>query len=141
MQKYSKEGIMVNQNLRKLLKIHIQGDHPCSSHKEASIMIMITQDKNSEGLCPGMQIYGHCFYCTNFGHKVADCRDYKRNVQERSAYVAADNIECYKCHNYGHIASDCRSMIDTSTKENIDIIYKKVWKRKIEEQVNKEQVP
>ena len=25
--------------------------------------------------------YGHCFYCTNFGHKVADCRDYKRNVQ------------------------------------------------------------
>ena len=26
--------------------------------------------------------YGHCFYCTNFGHKVAYCRDYKRNVQE-----------------------------------------------------------
>jgi hypothetical protein len=55
---------MVNQNLRKLLKIHIQGDHPCSSHKEASIMIMISQDKNSEGLCHkedhsllGMQIY------------------------------------------------------------------------------------
>jgi hypothetical protein len=24
--------------------------------------------------------YGHCFYCTNFGHKFADCRDYKRNV-------------------------------------------------------------
>jgi hypothetical protein len=64
MQKYSKEGIMVNQNLRKLLKIHLQGDHPCSRHKEASIMIMISKDKNSEGLChkedhslPGMQIY------------------------------------------------------------------------------------
>jgi hypothetical protein len=44
MHKYSKEGIMVNQNLRKLLKIHLQEDHPCSSHKEASIMIMINQN-------------------------------------------------------------------------------------------------
>jgi hypothetical protein len=83
--------------------------------------------------------YGHCFYCTNFGQKVVDCRDYK-NVQTRNAYVPPCNIECYKCHNYGHIASDCRSMIDTSIKENIDIIYKKVWIRKHEEQVNKDQV-
>jgi hypothetical protein len=74
--------------------------------------------------------YGNYFYCTNFGHKVVDCRDYKRNVQVRSAYVVARNIECYKCHNYGHIASDCRSMMDTSMKENIDIRYKKVWIRK-----------
>jgi hypothetical protein len=65
MQKFSKKGIMVNQNLRKLLKIHLQEDHPCSSHKEASIMIMISEGKNSEGLChkeyhslPGMRI---CF--------------------------------------------------------------------------------
>jgi hypothetical protein len=36
--------------------------------------------------------YGHYFYCTNFGHKVADSRDYKRNVQERSSYVAPRNI-------------------------------------------------
>jgi hypothetical protein len=64
MQKYSKEGIMVNQNLRKLLKIHLQEDHPCSSHKEASIMIMISQGRNLEGLhhkeyhsLLGMQIY------------------------------------------------------------------------------------
>ena len=64
MKNYSKEGIMVNQNLRKLLKIYLQEYHPCSRHKEASIMIMITQEKNSEGLChkeyhslPGMQIY------------------------------------------------------------------------------------
>ena len=63
MQNYSKEEIMVNQNLRKLLKIHIQEDHPCSSHKESSIMIMISQGINSEELhqkedhsLPGMKI-------------------------------------------------------------------------------------
>ena len=59
--------------------------------------------------------------------------DYKINVQERSEYVAPCNIECYKCHNYGHITSDCRSMIDTSIKENTDIICKKMWIRKHEE--------
>ena len=55
---------MVNHNLRKLLKIHLQGDHPCSSHKETSIMIMISQGRNLEGLhhkedhsLLGMQIY------------------------------------------------------------------------------------
>jgi cytochrome c-type biogenesis protein CcmH/NrfF len=85
--------------------------------------------------------YGNCFYCTNFGHKASDCRDYKSNVQERSAYVVTHNIECYKCHNYGHISSDCRSMINTSMKENTNIRYKKVWIRKHEEQVNKDQVP
>jgi hypothetical protein len=54
--------------------------------------------------------------------------------------VAARNIECYKFHNYGHIASDCRSMIDNYMKENTDIRYKKVWIRKQEEQVNKDDV-
>ena len=82
--------------------------------------------------------YGHCFYCTNFGHKVVDCRDYKGNVQTDCAYVVAHNIECYKCHNYGHIVSDCRSMIDTSIKYNIDIRCKKVWIRKNEKHVNKD---
>jgi hypothetical protein len=77
--------------------------------------------------------YGHCFYCSNFGHKVADCRDYKKNVQARSAYVSPRNNECYKCHIYGNIASDCRSMINASMKENTDIRYKKVWIRKHEE--------
>jgi hypothetical protein len=58
-----------------------------------------------------------------------------------NAYVAPHNTECYKFHNYGHIASDCRSMIDTSMEENNDIIYNKVWIRKHEEHVNKDQVP
>jgi hypothetical protein len=44
--------------------------------------------------------------------------------------VDACNIECYKFHNYGNIVSDCISMIDTSMKENTDIIYNKVWIRK-----------
>jgi hypothetical protein len=50
MHKYSKERIMVNQNRRKLLKIHLQEDHPCSSHKESSIMITISQGTNSKGI-------------------------------------------------------------------------------------------
>jgi hypothetical protein len=41
---------MVKKNLRKLLRIHLQEDHLCSSHTEASIMIMINQGINSEGL-------------------------------------------------------------------------------------------
>jgi hypothetical protein len=64
MQKYSNEGITVNHNIRKLIKVHLQEHHPSSNHKEASIMIMISQGRNSEGLChkedhslPGMQIY------------------------------------------------------------------------------------
>jgi hypothetical protein len=84
--------------------------------------------------------YGQCFYCTKFGHKVGDYKDYKRNFQARNFYVAPCNIECYKFHNYGHTARDCRRMIDTSMKEKIDIRYKKVWIRKYEEQVNKSQV-
>jgi hypothetical protein len=87
--------------------------------------------------------YGHCFYCTNFGHKVADCRDYERNVQARNAYVAPQNIECYKCHNYGHIARNCRSATVPSMKKETYIRYTKIWKRKEqeEEQVKKDQVP
>jgi hypothetical protein len=54
--------------------------------------------------------------------------------------VVPRNIECYKCHNYGHIASYYRNMIDTSMKENTDIRYKKLWIRKHEERVNKDQV-
>jgi hypothetical protein len=64
MHNYSKEGIIVNQNLRKLLKIHLQEDHPCSIHKEYSVMIMISVGRNSKGIhhkqdhsLPGMQIY------------------------------------------------------------------------------------
>jgi hypothetical protein len=40
--------------------------------------------------------YDHLFYCTNFGHKVGDCKAYERSFQERNAYVASHNIECYK---------------------------------------------
>jgi len=72
MQKYSKEGIMVNRNLRKILKIHLQKAYPCSSHKEASIMIMIKQGINSEGLdhkeddsLPGKKSYFPILYVSN----------------------------------------------------------------------------
>jgi hypothetical protein len=74
--------------------------------------------------------YGHYFNWTNFGHKVAYCRAYGRNVQEINAYVAPHNIECYKCHNYGHIALNCRCMLEPSMKENINVKHMKVWRRK-----------
>ena len=70
--------------------------------------------------------HGYCFNCTKFGHKVVDCRAYVRSDN----YVAPHNIESYKCHNYGHIAQNCRSMIDPSMKQNIDVRYMKVWRRK-----------
>jgi hypothetical protein len=60
--------------------------------------------------------YGHCFNCTNFGHKLIDCRAYERNDQVRNSYVTPHNIECYKLHDYGHIAQNCRSMIKPSMK-------------------------
>jgi hypothetical protein len=74
------------------------------------------------------------------GHKVIDCRAYGRNAQEIDFYVPPYNIECYKFHNCGHIARDCRRMMESSLRENIDIKYKKVWRRKKkqEEQVNEE---
>jgi hypothetical protein len=50
MQKYPREGAMVSQNQRKMKEMHLQEDPPHSSHKEASIMIMISQGRNSEGL-------------------------------------------------------------------------------------------
>jgi hypothetical protein len=74
--------------------------------------------------------YGHFFTCNNFGHKFVYCKAYGIKVQEINAYVDPYDIECYKCHNYGHIARDCISMMDTSMKENSDIRYKKVWRRK-----------
>jgi hypothetical protein len=86
--------------------------------------------------------YGHCFYCTKFGHKVVDCRTYGRNVQERNAYVAQHNIECYKCHNHGHIAQNYRIMTMSSMKKETYIIYTKTWKRREqqEEKVNKDHI-
>jgi hypothetical protein len=80
---------VVNQNLRKLLKIHLQGDHPYSRHKEASIMIMISQDKNLEGLrhkkdhsLLGMQIYFMVivFIVLTLDIRLQIAEDYKRNV-------------------------------------------------------------
>jgi hypothetical protein len=57
--------------------------------------------------------YGHCFTCTNFGHKAVDSKSYGRNI-----HVDPYNIECCKCNNYGHITFDWRSMMDISMKEN-----------------------
>jgi hypothetical protein len=158
MQKYSKEGIMVNKNQRRMkYNRDTSSTRPTTFRKQRSFnhnegsteeKIMINQGKEFRRTTQQRRsftpryvnlFYGHCFYCTNFGHKVADCRAYGRNVQARNAYVAPHNIECYKFHNYGHIARDCRSMMDTSLRKNTDIRYKKVWKRK-QEHVKEDQM-
>jgi hypothetical protein len=51
-----------------------------------------TRQRRSFTLRYANLFYGHCFYCNNFEHKVADCRDYKRNLQARSAYVVARTL-------------------------------------------------
>jgi hypothetical protein len=81
--------------------------------------------------------YGSFFICNNLGDKVVDFRAYGRNSQAGNAFVTPYNIGFYKCHSYGHIARDFRIMMDTSKKVNIDIRYKKIWKRK-QEQVKEE---
>jgi hypothetical protein len=57
----------------------------------------------------------------------------------KKCVCAPHNIECYKCHNYGHIFCHCKSMMDNYMKENTDIKYKKVWKRK-QEHVKEDQM-
>ena len=81
----------------------IKEDSLHSDNQETSLImkdsieenIMINQSMISEGLhlkehhsLPGTSFtpryinlfYDHCFYCTNFVHKVADCRAYERNT-------------------------------------------------------------
>ena len=88
MQKYSKEGIMVNQNLRTSKKSSrrpsmfkpqrsFNHDHDQSRQKFRRTM---PQRRSFTPMYANL-FYGNCFYCINFGHKVEDCRDYKRNVK------------------------------------------------------------
>jgi hypothetical protein len=92
-------------------------DHP---RKE---FISITPQRRSFTPRYAIFFYGHCFKCTNFWHKVVNCRMYEINVQERDAYVAPHNMECYKFHNYGHISQNHRSMIEPFMKECINVRY------------------
>jgi hypothetical protein len=147
MKNYSKEGIMVNKNQRRIkynkdtsstrpstfkqqiIFNHDKGinrredhDQPRKEFKRTTPQIISFTPRHENFF------YGHCFICTNFGHKAVDCRAYGRNIQTSNTYEAPHNIECYKFHNYGHIAQNCRSMIEPSMKENIDVRSTKVWR-------------
>jgi hypothetical protein len=73
--------------------------------------------------------YGYCFYCSNFGHKIANCqikfRDIhlgrSRNKQSlqhitkklmnrqhntNQFYLLNNELEFYNCHNFGHKAAN-----------------------------------
>ena len=89
---------------------------------------------------------GLCYSCSNFGHKVVDCRAYVRfeSSWNRNAYGNPRNqnegnyfrkpreafnrnynsfgvlnfeVECYKCNNFGHIARNCRSNMIAPSRE------------------------
>jgi hypothetical protein len=74
--------------------------------------------------------HGYCFYCSNFGHKIANCqikfRDMqlrrsrnKQSLQHRTKQPMSrqsctnhfdllnNELECYNCHNFGHKAANC----------------------------------
>jgi hypothetical protein len=72
-----------------------------------------------------------------------DCRAYGRNFQAIYAYLSSHNIEYYKFQKYGHIPHNYRTVNEPSMKENNDVRYQKVWRRKEkkEEKVNEEHVP
>jgi hypothetical protein len=154
--------------MQRLSKIHVKKEECMPPKKNIPEVKKTQEDKfrrsasQRRSSIPRYQrfFYGHCFNCANFGHKVVNCRAYAKNRSNYAGYLnnsyprksyeaynrnqnsfgsLSNEVECYKCHNYGHIARDCRSMMDTSMRENIDIRYKKIWKRK-QEQVKEEQM-
>jgi hypothetical protein len=111
MQKYSKEGIMVSKNQRRMsiIEIHIQQDLPHSSNKESfnHDQEINRREDHDHPRCEFKRttpqrisftpryvnlFYGHYFICTNFRHKHVDCRAYGRNVQTRNTYVAPTTL-------------------------------------------------
>jgi hypothetical protein len=69
--------------------------------------------------------HGYCFYCSNFGHKIANCQIKLRDMQLRRSRnkqslqhktkqpmsrqrstnhfdLLNNELECYNCHNFGH---------------------------------------
>jgi hypothetical protein len=73
--------------------------------------------------------HGYCFYCSNFGHKIANCQIKFRDMQLRRSRnkqslqhrtnrpmsrqsctnhfdLLNNELECYNCHNFGHKAEN-----------------------------------
>jgi hypothetical protein len=73
--------------------------------------------------------HGYCFYCSNFGHKIANCQVKFRDMQLRKSRnkqslqhrtkqpmsrqcctnlfdLLNNELECYNCHNFGHKAAN-----------------------------------
>jgi hypothetical protein len=74
--------------------------------------------------------HGYCFYCSNFGHKIANCQIKFRDMQPRRSRnkqslqhrtkqpmsrqsctnhfdLLKIELECYHCHNFSHKAANC----------------------------------
>jgi hypothetical protein len=74
--------------------------------------------------------HGYCFYCSNFGHKIANCQIKFRDMQLRRSRnkqslqhitkhpmsrqsctnhfdLLKNELEFYNCHNFGHKSTNC----------------------------------
>eukprot|EP00253_Pinus_taeda_P017935 PITA_17935 len=86
---------------------------------------------------------GQCFFCHNFGHKVAQCVAYKtimtREAKKQRSMtgitkrtynnfsVLENEVECSICNNFGHEDSECRSRFQQRKEQASSI---KTWRIK-----------
>jgi hypothetical protein len=77
-------------------------------------------------------LFGLCYACDNFGHKVVNCRANNRNNNEFESHTQRvysrrpsetqkrsynrfesmrNEVECYKSNNFGHVAKLCRMKV------------------------------
>jgi hypothetical protein len=50
--------------------------------------------------------HGHCYLCSEYGHKYFECRYYKRRYNGRFY----NTIRCWRCDQVGHIVFHCNTM-------------------------------
>jgi hypothetical protein len=132
-----------NKDPVKMIKFQVtrQTDHESTLSPKANKDKMIPdkkqRDQNMEQQMPRRRpsfryqnlFHGYCFYCSNFGHKIANCQIKFRDLQLRRSRnkqylqhrtkqpmnrkrstnnfnLLKNELECYNCHNFVHKATN-----------------------------------